>query len=170
VKIFLPALAIAGLLFSCGGEEKKPAANVAANAASVNHTAGRVPVGSSGLSVNLPPTHRIQEQQGTDFLVYYFAPVDSISNQGEGGIYLGLNPDVSPPSIEYTVRQFNDSLFGKDSLNGKAVTWTEYTTAKYTQRETFIDDGTTRKIHVWCYANNQPELEQLFHLVKSIRQ
>jgi hypothetical protein len=53
---------------------------------------------------------------------------------------------------------------------GQAVTWVEYTTDAYTQRETFLQTGTEMRIHCWCYSDNPKDLEMLFEMVKSIHQ
>jgi hypothetical protein len=52
---------------------------------------------------------------------------------------------------------------------GNAVTWTEYTTVKYTQREVFIDQGPETKIHCWCYSHDPAVLEKLWEMVKTIK-
>lgn len=119
-------------------------------------------IGTSGLFIDLPITHKLEEQKGTDFLVYYFTPVDTTIYHGEGGIYFGPKPDMHPPHTAYTQK----TITGK--FLEQTTKWTEYTTNEYMQTETFIDNGDGQKIHVWFYANNPIEMARLLKMVKTI--
>lgn len=123
----------------------------------------RVPIDSSGFSIELPSSMKITNQKGGDFMVYYFTPIDTSSSKGEGGIYLGPKPDEHPPTTEYTKTEMLGVFLGQ------SVQWTVYTTSKYTQREVFVDAGNGQKIHAWCYADNSVELENLFRMMNSIQ-
>jgi len=96
-------------------------------------------IGSTGFFIDLPITHKIEEQRGTDFMVYYFSPVDTSIYHGEGGIYFGPKPDKHPPRTDYTQKTVLGNFLGVQTQ------WTEYTTATYMQTETFIDNGTDQK-------------------------
>lgn len=124
------------------------------------HTA----IGSSGYSLEMMNTLHIETQQNQGFsVVYYFTPFDTTVTRGEAGVYFGPHPDINPPKIEYTERVIDTTFLGKKQK------WVEYTTAKYTQRETFIDIGNDQFIHCWCYSDNLRELDRLFKMVLTIR-
>jgi hypothetical protein len=123
--------------------------------------AKRVPIDSSGFTIELPATMKITNQKGGDFMVYYFTPIDTSVLKGEAGIYFGPKPDMHPPTTEYSQTEIMAPFLGQTEK------WTQYVTQKYTQREVFIPNE-DQKIHVWCYADNSEEMESLFKMVQSI--
>ncbi|HEU4717594.1 MAG TPA: hypothetical protein VFU15_07165 [Bacteroidia bacterium] len=125
-------------------------------------TVSRTPIGNTGYSIELPSSHMIQAQPGADFQLFYFTPHDTVLHRGEAGMYIGAHPDVNPPKGDVSSKEMTGILLGKQ------VTWIEYEMEEYTQRETFVDMGNDQYIHVWCYANNLPELENLFKMVNTI--
>lgn len=169
-KLIAAALLIS-FLAACGepGEVKNtdPASTTNHQPATVNRpnvTITHTTIGSSGYSIDLPSSHKIETHQNTDFsMVYYFTPSDTLLNPGEAGMYFGPTPDVKPPAIDYT-QTVLDTVF-----LGKKQKWVEYTTEKYVQRETFIDQGNDQYIHAWCYSNNAEELDRLFRMMLTIR-
>lgn len=126
--------------------------------------AGKDTVFHSNYTIKLPEGYKIDPQPGADNSVYYFTPKDTTVKRGEAGIYFGARPDDSAPSTEYTKNEMPGIFLGQ------AVTWVEYTTDAYTQRETFLQTGTEMRIHCWCYSDNPKDLEMLFEMVKSIHQ
>lgn len=114
--------------------------------------------------IQLLPGYKIEKQQGSDFVVYYFQAEDTSQSDNEGGIYFGNAPDTSSPRAQaYTKREFRDAFMG-DTAN-----WREFTTATYVQREVYLDLGPQEKIHSWCYSNDSLKLEQLYTMIKSIK-
>jgi hypothetical protein len=165
-------LAIAA--FSCNNTPTPPAADTLATSSTGkseignqpidNPTYTRTTIGSSGFTINLPSSHQIETHQGAGFtMVYYITPFDTLLHPGEAGMYFGPTPDVKPPSIDYQ-QEVLDTVF-----LGKPQKWVEYTTAKYVQRETFIDEGNGQYIHVWCYSNDAKELDRLFRMMLSMQ-
>ena len=123
-------------------------------------------IGNSGLFIDLPVTHKIEEQPGElggDFEVYYFTPIDTSIYHGEGGIYFGPKPDEHPPTTDYTKHLVSGNFLGVKT------NWVEYKTAAYMQTETFIENAPGQKIHVWFYANNTEEMAKLLKMIKSIK-
>jgi hypothetical protein len=179
---FLPVVsfvAAAGIFFSChpvtNGEEKKTDSIALQPEPPV--PTHHVRIDSSEFFIDLPETHKINKdlKYDTTFsaenpanyridttLVYYIVPIDSLKNRGEAGMYFGNHPDVEPPRIDYDAKEIKTVFLGHER------TWIEYTTEKYVQRETFIDRGNGNFLHVWCYADNLPEVERLFTMVNSI--
>jgi hypothetical protein len=113
--------------------------------------------------IKLPEGYKIDPQPGADNKVFYFTPIDTTVKRGEAGIYFGARPDDSSPSTGFSKKEFPGIFLGQ------SVTWIEYTTDSYTQRETFIEIGPEKKIHCWCYSNNTADLEVLFEMIKTIR-
>jgi hypothetical protein len=124
---------------------------------------GETAIGTTGYSIVLLDGYKIENQVGGSFDVYYFKPIDTTLGESEAGIYFGPRPDTAAPSIDYTKKLFPGTFMGN------AVTWTEYTTVKYTQREVFIDQGPDKKIHCWCYSQDPAVLENLWEMVKTIK-
>lgn len=120
-------------------------------------------IGGTGLTIDLIEGYAIDSQIDSAFKVYYFKPVSPTANEDEAGIYFGSHPDTSAPSVDYNKRIFDGEFMGN------TVKWTEYTTAKYTQREVFIDRGPNDKIHSWCYSHDPATLDKLFWMIKTIR-
>lgn len=123
----------------------------------------RVPVGASGITIDLPATHTIRAEEKDSSSVFYILPLDSSKFSGEAGIYIGPKPQVNPPGGEYTAQELKTHFLGSERP------WIEYTMANFIQRETFIDDGNGKFIHVWCYADNLAELEDLFTMINTIQ-
>lgn len=142
---------------SCGDES---------NANTQDSTAGEIPVAQDKppFDIQLLPGYKIEKQQGSDFVVYYFQAEDTSQSDNEGGIYFGGAPDTSSPRAQaFTKREFRDVFMG-DTAN-----WREFTTATYVQREVYLELSPIEKIHAWCYANDSLKLEQLYTMIKSIR-
>lgn len=123
----------------------------------------RVSIGETNHTIEILPGYYIEKQNATDFEVYYFRAEDSTKTDDEAGIYFGAHPDTSAPSTDYTKNTFTGTFMGN------SVTWTEYTTATYTQREVFIDNGPMDKIHCWCYSKDPAMLEKLYSMIKTIQ-
>lgn len=121
----------------------------------------RVEIGNTGYSIKLIDGYYIEPD--TLFDAYYFKPVISGDGESEAGFYLGPRPDTGAPLIEYTRKT------ARDTFMNDSVTWIEYTTANYTQREVFIDKSADKKIHIWCYSRNAADVERLYQMVRSIR-
>ncbi|GAB4134729.1 MAG: hypothetical protein Fur0041_08280 [Bacteroidia bacterium] len=161
----LIALATGALLaFSCGNQETDKSGTTpiqSGNAAVAPKQ--RIPIDTSGYSIELEDGLLINDESQPGFNVYYFTPQDTTKIKGEAGIYFGPNPDMSAPSKEHTKRTFIDMFMDKPAE------WTEYSTSTYTQRETFLQEDNGNKIHCWCYSNNSQTLEMLFKMIKTIR-
>lgn len=158
-------------LFSCNAPqtETKNDSVPANNSNTTNHNSVppvktvKTPIGSSGFSVELPASHKIETQQNAGFtIVYFITPTDTVAHPGEAGMYFGPTPDVKPPKAEYTIQEIDTVFLGKKQK------WIEYTTALYVQRETFIDENNGQYIHFWCYSNSKDELDNLFRMMLSI--
>jgi hypothetical protein len=159
-SLFILALSTLGLI-SCT-DTIKPADSK--EDVKMNKSVGaRVPFGESGHTIQLLPDYTIEKQSSETFEVYYFKPADSTLSENEAGIYFGPRPDTSAPSVDYTKKQFPGTFMGN------TVTWTEYTTDKYTQREVFIDQGPEQKIHCWCYSHDPIMLNKLWEMVKTVQ-
>lgn len=126
--------------------------------------AGKDTAFHANYTIKLPVGYKIDPQPGADNNVYYFTPIDTTVKRGEAGIYFGARPDDSAPSTGYTKNEMPGIFLGQ------SVTWVEYTTDAYTQRETFLQTGPEMRIHCWCYSDNPKDLEMLFEMVKSIHQ
>jgi hypothetical protein len=170
-RLLIPVLFL--FLVSCGDPAGSTVSDTASHETGTNPakrkpqnvSITRTQVGSSGFFIDLPSSHRIETHQNAGFtVVYYITPFDTAINSGEAGMYFGPNPDVKPPSIDYTENMI-DTVF-----LGKRQKWVEYVTAKYTQRETFIDQGNDQYIHCWCYSNDIDELNRLFMMMLSLQQ
>jgi hypothetical protein len=125
--------------------------------------AGKDTAFHANYTIKLPLGYKIDPQPGADNNVYYFTPIDTTVKRGEAGIYFGARPDDSSPSTEYSKSETQGVFLGQ------SVTWIEYTTNTYTQRETFLETGPDQKIHCWCYADNPQDLDLLFAMIKTIR-
>ncbi len=175
IKEILPIF-ILSFLFSCNESQKKVVVDSTASTQKTTVdtlfdysllSTDTVPtkhlkIGNTGLSIDLPITHKIDEQPGNGFMVYYFTPVDTTVYHGEGGIYLGPKPDEHPPTTNYSKKIIPGTLLGVKT------NWIEYTTADYTQTETFIDIGDGQKIHVWYYATNLTEMAKLLKMIRTL--
>lgn len=155
------------ILFSCNAPQNENPETVQQHTSTAQSTT-KIPtvktaIGSSGFSVELPVTHHIETQQNEGFtIVYYITPSDTVAHPGEAGMYFGPTPNVKPPSADYTLQEIDTVFLGKKQK------WIEYTTALYTQRETFIDENNGQYIHFWCYSNSPAELDNLFRMMLSI--
>jgi hypothetical protein len=158
---FVFAFAIVCILNSCSTPPSNSQEKTSIQTPAVS--AKRVPIDTSGFSIELPSSMKIGSQQGPDFMVYYFTPIDTSIQKGEAGIYFGPKPDVHPPTTEYSQTEILAPFLGQTEK------WTQYVTSKYTQREVFIENGEGQKIHAWCYSDNPAELENLFTMMKSIQ-
>lgn len=145
------------LLASCGEPAAPPASDPQPNTAA--HA--RVNIGTSGYTIELLNGYFIAQDE--TFGTYYFKPVNKDGNESEAGFYIGPRPDTTSPLSEYTKITF------KDVFLGDTATWIEYTTAKYQQREVFIERSPEEKIHAFCYSRNRDEVEKLFGMMKTIR-
>jgi hypothetical protein len=124
-----------------------------------------LPIGNTGLFIDLPVTHRIEQQKvhpEDNFSVYYFTPIDTSVYHGEAGMYFGPKPEMRPPNTSYTTKTIAGTFLGVKT------NWTEYTTQEYMQTETFIENGGDQKIHIWFYANNPEEMARLLKMVRTI--
>ncbi len=151
---------IGSILVGCGSETS------AQNTDSVpvtNSVGKRVAIGTTNYTIELIPGYYIEKQEDPNFEVYYFKPDDTTNTVDEAGIYFGPRPDTSAPSTEYT-RKTSPGTF-----MGNSVTWTEFITATYTQREVYIDNGPEEKIHCWCYSGDPAVLEKLYVMIKTIQ-
>jgi len=159
MKIFLPAILTSLVLAcSCGSP------TTINEPVTTPQTQGETtPIGTTGHSIVLLDGYKIENQAGGSFDVYYFKPIDTAMGESEAGIYFGPRPDTAAPAIEYSKKTYPGTFMGN------AVTWTEYTTVKYTQREVFVDRGTEAKIHCWCYSHDPVVLEKLWGMVKTIK-
>ena len=161
IRCFLVLVVSAVGLISC---TETPKSEENKDQVEVKNTIGpRVDIGESGHTIQLLPGYIIEKQNSETFEVYYFKPADSTLSENEAGIYFGPRPDTSAPSIEYTKKVFPGTFMGN------TVTWTEYTTEKYTQREVFIDQGPEQKIHCWCYSHDPLLLNKLWEMVKTVQ-
>jgi hypothetical protein len=162
------AKVVAALLFisSCSSGSERPQTDSIQNIKSVPKEkvpSERVPVGASGFTIELPVTHTIRTEEKDSSSVFYILPLDSTKFSGEAGIYTGPKPQVNPPRGDYTAQELKTNFLGMERP------WIEYTMANFIQRETFIDDGNGRFIHIWCYADNLTELEELFTMINTIQ-
>lgn len=156
---FICSIGCVVLLANCG---EPPVAND--NSQDQPTTVGtKVPIGTTGHTIQLIEGYKIENQVGGSFDVYYFKPIDTAMGESEAGIYFGPRPDTAAPSIEYTKKLFLGTFMGN------TVHWTEYSTVKYTQREVFVDLGPESKIHCWCYSHDPSVLEKLHEMIKTIR-
>jgi hypothetical protein len=121
-------------------------------------------LGNTGLSVQLRSDYLVETQTDSSdsYSVFYLKAIDSTHFKGEAGIYIGNRPNERPPSREYTQSELPGIILGQ------AVTWIEYKTEKYTQRETFTEIAPGQFLHAWCYANNTKELEGLFEMIGTL--
>lgn len=154
--------AIAVFIFGCGEQTNNTPANDTVQQ-SMKFTGLPTPISNTGLTIDLIEGYAIDSQIDSNFKVYYFKPESPNAAEDEAGIYIGLHPDTSSPSIGYDKKIF-DGVFMSNS-----VKWTEFTTEKYTQREVFVDRGPEEKIHSWCYSHDPATLEKLFSMIKTIR-
>lgn len=132
-----------------------------ANTNTTPKTDSRTAIGVTGYTIDLLPGYLIEPD--TIFKAYYFKPSQSNPNESEAGMYIGPKPDTASPMIEFVKRQYRDVFMGD------SVTWTEYATAKYIQREAFVEKTPMEKIHVWCYSRDGSDLARLYDMVKTIR-
>ena len=102
-------------------------------------------------------------EHDTVFGTYYFKPTVPNENESEAGFYLGPNPDTSSPIQEHTKRTYTDWFLGD------TATWTEYVTAKFTQREVFLEKSPEQKMHVFFYTRNPDDLRKLEEMIKTIQ-
>ncbi len=154
------------LFFSCSSGPEQPQADSLQHPKTVTKEkvpSRRVPVGASGFTIDLPSTHTIRTEEKDSSSVFYILPLDSSEFSGEAGMYVGPKPQVNPPAGDYTAQELKTNFLGSERP------WIEYTMANFIQRETFIDDGNGKFIHVWCYADNLTELEELFMMINSIQ-
>ena len=121
----------------------------------------RISIGNTGYSIVLPEGYYMERD--TNFGTYYFKPVTPNENESEAGLYIGSNPDTSAPLQEYTRTTY------KDVFLGDTATWTQYVTAKFTQREVFLEKSPEHKIHVFLYTRNPDDLEKLEEMIRSIQ-
>ncbi|MGI4870369.1 MAG: hypothetical protein ACRYFX_04220 [Janthinobacterium lividum] len=78
----------------------KPAAGAAATPAVVVPRLVEQPLGKSGFTVSLPATHALKTTDGADFLVHYFAPVDTtVRTTFTGGLYFGNQPQDAGATV-----------------------------------------------------------------------
>lgn len=124
-------------------------------------TDNRESIGNTGYSIQLLPGYTIEPD--TVFDAWYFKPTTPDPNESEAGFYVGPHPDTAAPPIAFTKSEIHDVFLGD------SVTWIEYKTEKYTQRETFIDLAPDKKIHTWCYSRDPSGIEPLFTMIKSIK-
>jgi hypothetical protein len=167
VRFSIVSVVAALSLWSCGNNPITPASNAqektASNTSNPFEYSGKDTVFHANYTIKLPEGYKIDPQPGADNSVYYFTPIDTAVKRGEAGIYFGARPDDSAPSTEYSKSESPGVFLGQ------SVTWIEYTTDAYTQRETFLEAGPEQKIHCWCYADNPKDLELLFAMIKTIR-
>ncbi len=122
----------------------------------------RIPIGSTGLTIELPDNYVTLEKKDTNIIVNYIMPNDTATNHG-GGIYIGTKPpDEHAPKSAFTKSESMGVLLGQ------SVKWVEYKTATYIWKETVVENGDGRKIQVWCYAENSADFEKLFKTINSI--
>ena len=151
------------LLFSCK-ETPKPTIEVTpppVTAPSISST--RVPIGKTGLSIDLPADFEIKNLSGDSFTVYLFQPLDTSINKSGGGIYFGFTPDQRAPASALQKKDSTGTFLGKPS------NITQYTTPKYIWTETVIDQGDA-KIQTWYYGFKPEELSALRRMMNSIGQ
>lgn len=167
VKSLIPSLALVVSLISCGNNQSAPTnytqEKTESNTTKAVDYIGKDTVFHASYTIKLPEGYKIDPQPGADNNVYYFTPIDTTVKRGEAGIYFGARPDDSAPSTEYSKSETQGVFLGQ------TVTWIEYTTDAYTQRETFLETGPDQKIHCWCYSDNSQDLELLFAMIKTIK-
>lgn len=168
VKSFLTWSFPLCLLCACGSTPIAPTSytkeKTESNSTKTIEYSGKDTVFYADYTIKLPDGYKVDPQPGADNNVYYFTPIDTTVKLGEAGIYFGTRPDDSAPSTGYTKNEMPGIFLGQ------SVTWVEYTTDAYTQRETFLQTGPEMRIHCWCYSDNPKDLEMLFEMVKSIHQ
>lgn len=152
---------IGSLLLFASCDQPGNTDNVVQHSESVKATPSAI--GGTGLTIDLIEGYAIDSQIDSLFKVYYFKPIDPTEGENEAGIYIGLHPDTSAPGISYEKKTIDGTFMGN------SVKWTEFTTAKYTQREVFIDRGPEEKIHSWCYSYDPAVLEKLYSMIRTIR-
>jgi predicted small lipoprotein YifL len=168
VRSILASLVLAFSIAACGNKPIAPTSSTQekteSNTTKSVEYSGKDTVFHANYTIKLPEGYKIDPQPGADNNVYYFTPIDTTIKRGEAGIYFGARPDDSAPSTEFTKNEMPGIFLGQ------SVTWVEYTTDAYTQRETFLQTGPEMRIHCWCYSDNPKDLEMLFEMVKSIHQ
>lgn len=83
------------LLLSC--KEEKPADDFTKDTYIATFGAKtRTEIGNSGLYIDLPSTHAIEEIKGDSFVIYSIISIDTKYNKGKAGVYheLHVNPGV----------------------------------------------------------------------------
>ncbi|CAN5914859.1 hypothetical protein BH11BAC7_BH11BAC7_26670 [soil metagenome] len=119
-------------------------------------------IGTTGFTIDLPESHKIEEKTGSDFNVYYITSFDTTYNKGEAGIYFGPEPDEHGPANIASKEESTGMQLGKQSKTVK------YTTEKYTWVETVIDESEGKKIQTWYFAFNISEMEKLRQMMNTI--
>jgi hypothetical protein len=152
--VFAAALSV--VVLSCGEPQTQ---NQTTN--TTPHIPERIDIGATGYTIQLLDGYIIQHDSVHGS--FHFMPVNRDGKESEAGMYIGPRPDTTAPIMEYTKVTYPD-VFLDDS-----VTWIEYNTANYRQREVFVEKTAQEKIHVWCYSRDPAQVEKLYTMVKSIR-
>jgi hypothetical protein len=159
---FISVIVFSFLLFSCG-EEIKPKNDFTTDTY-IKTLVKRVKtdIGTTGFTIDLPETHKIEEHKGPDFVVYYITSIDTTYNKGGAGIYFGPAPDTHGPPNLVSKEESDGMLFGKLSKNVK------YITPTYSWFESVVEEGEGVKIQTWYFGYNEVERYNLAAMMETI--
>jgi len=126
-------------------------------------------LGSTGFALALPATYALKAVDGPDFLVYYFAPVDTtVRTTFTGGLYFGNHPQGgSDTTAGCQVRQLPATLLRQP------VVWTVRRCATGYSLDGVFDNPRGQpgqdKINAFGEARSAAELRQLQTIIASLQ-
>jgi hypothetical protein len=154
--------------FSCGEPVSvKPPADSASSDSLPYTSVQTVSIGSTGLSLELPPDMRITVSQDTNFVFATISPKDTaMYDVLEAVIYIGNSPNKDNPEGDYVRTEEKRMLLGKE------VTWVKFTTTRWQHEEVIIDykTGQQRYLHAWCNGRNAAELQRAMAVLLTLRE
>lgn len=160
--IFFSLVTISFMHFSCS-EDAKPKNEPSANPSDLRFgNSVKTDIGTTGFTIDLPISHKIEEKTGSNFNVFYITSIDTTYNKGEAGIYFGPEPDEHGPANIVSKEESTGMHFGKPSKTVK------YISAKYKWIETVIEESEGMKIQTWYFAYDETELEKLKQMMYTI--
>lgn len=168
MRILFPAVALL-FLFSCDEPVAvAPPADTVTHADSLPYTSVQtVTIGSTGLSLELPPDMHLSVVQDTNFVFATISPKDSTTSDVlEAAIYIGNSPNKENPKGKYERSERKGILLGKEVL------WIKFTTTSWQHEEVIMDykTGQQRYLHAWCNGRNALELQRAMAVLQTIRE
>lgn len=157
IKYLIILIVFAATIFSCTGTNKE-----------YIKTLRPTKLENTDLSISIPENYKIEKNQGPDFDMFYFYPVDTTDKSSlTGGIYYGFNPS--------SFSQTDNIVDTKDvsrTIFGKKAEWTVFEYPDYFFIQTITDyesaDGTEMRIHAFGSCQTEDDMDKLFMIFETL--